>query len=128
MPWPESSLSNHVFLNNVGGLSVGACQGFLSPYIIYRCICLKKTLWVVPNSHLSTKICRKSFSWKEVVRFYVSTNTLKNVKNHVLQHIFINSLLVVKNPISVPFLKTSQLAKMFKISNKKVSIMFGGVV
>ena len=49
-------------------------------------------------------------------------------KNHVLQHIFINSLLVVKKFLSEPLLKTSQLAKMFKISNKKVVIMFGGVV
>ena len=58
----------------------------------------------------------------------ISYNSSKFPKNHVLQHIFINSLLVVKKSISVPFLKTSQLAKMFKISNKKVAIMFGGVV
>ena len=52
----------------------------------------------------------------------------KNLKNDVLQHLFINSRLFVKIPLLLPYLKISHLRNCLKFSSKKVVIMFGQFV
>ena len=52
----------------------------------------------------------------------------KNLKNDVLQHLFVNSRLFVKIPLLLPYLKISHLRNCLKFSSKKVVIMFGQFV
>ena len=52
----------------------------------------------------------------------------KNLKNDVLQHLFVNSRLLVKIPLLLPCLKISYLRNCLKFSFKKVVIMFGQFV
>ena len=52
----------------------------------------------------------------------------KNLKNDVLQHLFVNSCLFVKIPLLLPYLKISHLRNCLKFSSKKVVIMFGQFV
>ena len=49
----------------------------------------------------------------------------KNLKNDVLQHLFVNSRLFVKIPLLLPYLKISHLRNCLNFSSKKVVIMFG---
>ena len=49
----------------------------------------------------------------------------KNLKNDVLQHLFVNSCLFVKIPLLLLCLKISYLRNCLKFSSKKVVIMFG---
>ena len=52
----------------------------------------------------------------------------KNLKNDVLQHLFVNSRLFVKIPLLLLCLKISHLRNCLKFSSKKVVIMFGQFV
>ena len=52
----------------------------------------------------------------------------KNLKNDVLQHLFVNSRLFVKIPLLLPYLKISHLRNCLNFSSKKVVIMFGQFV
>ena len=49
----------------------------------------------------------------------------KNLKNDVLQHLFVNSCLFVKIPLLLLCLKISYLRNCLNFSYKKVSRMFG---
>ena len=49
----------------------------------------------------------------------------KNLKNDVLQHLFVNSRLFVKISLLLPYLKISHLRNCLNFSSKKVVIMFG---
>ena len=52
----------------------------------------------------------------------------EKLKNNVLQHLFVNSFLPAEKSLLLPYLKTSDLAILLKISYKKVSRMFGQFV